>query len=385
GLGRLHAERGSVYASVATMTVLTDGRGAQAIAGEVLDRLIGSEGLLVAAPGSSYRVLVRPGLLAEATAELPLAGVATVLLVSRDDEPALAPLRSGLAAAGVVVQAAVVPGGPPTDLAIDLEMDLEPPRADLVVAVGDAAVMDGARGFATHRDVPLALVPRSLQAQVECVLGGGYDPSSGETPGYRPVVVLGDPVGITPASDPRFGAGLAAAVRIALVADPDALELLVASAAAVLAGEVDALTGLVRRSVTTSARVLTQDASVGRVHLSYGDEFAHAFERLLGAQDMAALPWGLMAAAHLARRLGMIDATVVDRHREVLCAFGLATAARFSWEAVQHAWSRPEMLRPEMYRPDRFVLLHAPGRAEAGVLADDGALRGALDDLAEDR
>lgn len=396
-LAELHAARRLVYEDVARFTVATDGQRAEGIALEVLDAVTGTEGILVAPPGGSYRVHVRPGLLDD-VGDLLATDARQVLVVGPQDSADVGAVAGALAARGRTVAVVGTPAGAAARTLAAFERvaaaaaELALHRNDLVVGVGDEAVGDVAGFLAAtyNRGTPLALVPRSLEAQADSAIGGksALDLPLGRGllgAVHQPVVVLSDPVGVTPATDLRFAAGLAEAVKHALVADPDDLGPLVEQAPAVLAGDPEALAVLVRRSVSTKARVVTEDEreASGRLHLNYGHTFAHALEHVLGGRAVDAvdaLPLGLMAAAHLARRLGLLDDAGVDLHRTTLRAFGLPTARRLEFDDLL-----PALLRDKKYRDgSRFVLLHGPGRPEAGVPADDAALRAALDDLAED-
>ncbi|WP_328295900.1 bifunctional shikimate kinase/3-dehydroquinate synthase [Kineococcus sp. NBC_00420] len=389
GLAELHASRREVFDDLADVSVGTDGRRAEAIVLEVLDGVTGHDGVLVAPPGGTYRVHVRAGLLAGVGAQLPTVGM--VLVVARAGDPSLSLLTAGMSGA---VHVEELPVGPVKDLATygrlalcAAEIALHPD--DLVIAIGDEAVVDVAGFLAAtyNRGIRWAVVPRSLETLVDSSLGGEVAldlPQARDLLGavHQPIAVFSDPEGISPVTDPRFGAGLAEAVKTALVADPGDLELAVTSAPAVLAGDVGAVAALVRRAVATKARIVTADEreAAGRLHLNYGHTFSHAFEQVL-ERDGEALPLGLMAAAQLARRLGLLDDAGVELHRTALRAFGLPTAHRFTLAELMPLWLRDNKFKNGV----RFVLLHGPGRPEAGVPADDDALTGALDDLAEDR
>ncbi|MFD0481119.1 shikimate kinase [Kineococcus sp. GCM10028916] len=387
GLEDLHAARRVVFEDLADVSVVTDGRRAEAVTLEVLDGVTGHDGLLVTPPDGTSRVLVRPGVLGEIGGLLP--ATARVLIVARAGDPALPTILAGLGRPGVVVE---LPPGPVRTLATygllagrAVEFALHPD--DLVLAVGDAAVVDVA-GFlaATYRrGVRWAVVPRSLEALVDSSIGGeiGLDlPQAPDVLGaiHHPVAVFDDPVGVSPETDPRFAAGLAQAIKTALVADPADLDLLVREAPDVLAGRPEAVAAVIRRAVATKARIVTAGGRETRRQLNYGCTFSRAFEQVLD-DDVGALPLGLMAAAHLARRLGMLDDAGVELHRRVLRALGLPTSARFELPRLETFWLRDRTSRNDV----RFVLLRGPGRPEAGVPADHDALTGALDDLAEDR
>ncbi|WP_380156685.1 shikimate kinase [Kineococcus sp. R86509] len=371
GLEQLHADRRTVFEALADVSVVTDGRHAEAIALEALDGATAHDGVLVAVPSGTCRIRVRAGSLSCVGSLLP--GTESVLVVARRGDPALPEVIQGLH--GLVhveelpVGAVEVPGahGRLARRAVGVEQ----PDDVLLLAVGDEAVVGAVSLIAgvDDRGVRWAAVPRSLEAMVASPRGGE-------------VAVLADPEGVSPSTDARFALGLTEAVRTALVADFGDLDSLIASAVDVLDGDGDAIARLVGRTALARARLLTRGEGgvIEGWRLDYGRTFSGAFARVL-ADGADASSLGLMAAAHLSRRLGMLDDAGVAVHRRALRAFGLATSGRFDLTALWR--SRSEETQAE--NGARFVLLHGPGRPEAGVLASDDALTGALDDLAEDR
>ncbi len=386
-LADLHATRREVFRSLADVDVATDGRRAEVIALEVLDGVTGQEGVLVAPPGGTYRVQVRRGLLAEA-------GPTCLRPARRSSSPerttpALTSLRRSLSGPSTSWNCPPGPSrrSPPTS-----SWRCRPPTPPCTPTT--SCWRWETRASSTSRGSwppPTTGGPAGPSSRVRW-RPWSTPPSVGRSPSTcrRPATSWGGaPAGGCaqrprrrhPATDPRFGAGVAEAVKTALVADPSDLDLLLEQAPAVLAGDVEAVAALVRRAVATKARIVTADEreAAGRLHLNYGHTFSHAFEQL--GVDRDALP----AGAHGRGAPG--PAPRVPRRRR-------RRAAPHRPPRVRPADSAP--VRPG--RPEAVVVAGQevqgrcpvraaarPGPPEAGVPATDDALTGALDDLAEDR
>jgi 3-dehydroquinate synthase/shikimate kinase/3-dehydroquinate synthase len=199
---------------------------------------------------------------------------------------------------------------------------------------------------------------------------------------HQPTVVIADVATACENVERGFRAGLAEVAKHALISRSDLLEVLEGLADDACAADVDAVHQLVTRSVEIKADIVSRDerATGERIVLNYGHTFGHAIDLVSGQlEDQGeSVALGMMAAAHLARRQGRIDADVVDRHRHLLSRLGLPTSGRFDVEAMQRAW-----LRDKKYRHGvRFVVLNGLGRAEAGVTASEDLLADVLDDVA---
>jgi shikimate kinase/3-dehydroquinate synthase len=262
-------------------------------------------------------------------------------------------------------------------------------KGDLVVGVGGEAVCELA-GFAAatfNRGMKLLLVPTTLGAQADASVGGknGINLSRGHNlvgTIHQPIAVVSD---VRLASENKrrgFSAGLAEIAKHALISASDMYEFVLANADAIRDGSDEILREAVTRSIEVKADIVSRDEREqgDRVFLNYGHTFAHAMEVTgTNGMDEDYLSFGLMAAAHLALRLGRIDHQDVSKHREILGALGLPTSGAFSFEALRDAWNRDKKYR----HGARFVVLNGLGRPEGGVPADDETLRLVLEDLAQ--
>ena len=260
--------------------------------------------------------------------------------------------------------------------------DLAVHKDDLIVGIGGEVVCDIA-GFVAgsyNRGMPLALVPTTLAAQADSAVGGKASlnlPQGRNLVGtvHQPVAVITD---VTLASGQRsreYRAGLAEAVKHALISGGDLVPLISDHATELVNGDVDMLTEMVARSVRVKADIVGRDERErgDRLHLNYGHTFGHAIEQVSGpdlVDDGEATAVGMVAAALLARRQGRIPADLVDLHRQLLSGLGLPVAGRFDLESLREAWRRDKKYRGGT----RFVVLNGLGRPEAGVAADDESL-----------
>ncbi len=403
-LDTLYQRRLGVYDQVATLTVATDGRRPEAVSQDVLAQLLqapaapeGTSTVLVSCTGGTYNVYVGVGLLAEVDRllpALPYARTAVLLAPSRDDAAA-ATVTTALSRRDLDVYLIEVPD---TQAAKNLATvarvagelaEFAVHKDDLIVGVGGEVICDIAGFVAStyNRGMPLALVPTTLAAQADSAVGGKASlnlPQGRNLLGtvHQPVAVVTDVAAASAQPDREYRAGLAEAVKHALISGGDLVPLLSERAAELARGDVAALAEMVARSVGVKAGVVGRDERErgDRLHLNYGHTFGHAIEQVSGpdaADDGEAIAVGMMAAAHLAHRQGRIPADLVDLHRSLLSGLGLPVAGRFDLQGLRQAW-----LRDKKYRDGtRFVLLNGLGRPQAGIQADDASLAAAMADL----
>lgn len=197
-------------------------------------------------------------------------------------------------------------------------------RADVVVAVGGGMVTDLA-GFAAaswHRGVPVVHVATSLLAMVDAAIGGktGVNIPEGKNlvgAFWQPAAVICDldALATLPEREVRCGRGEMAKYHFLTGVDLLALDD----------------TERVAECVRIKAEVVAGDEREGgrRAILNYGHTLAHALEiatdhRMAHGEAVAV---GLVYAAHLAHRLGRIDAVRVQQHYQVVGeAYGLSTS-----------------------------------------------------------
>jgi len=197
-------------------------------------------------------------------------------------------------------------------------------RADVVVAVGGGLVTDVA-GFAAasyHRGLPVVHVPTTLLGMVDAAIGGktGVNLPEGKNlvgAFWQPTAVLCDTDALAslPERELRSGRGELAKYHFLTGADLLALPLDERIAAAVR----------IKAAVVAGDESEDPTSRTGRATLNYGHTLAHALETSAhhDLRHGEAVAVGLRYAAHLARRLGRIDAARVVEHDRVLADYDL--------------------------------------------------------------
>lgn len=267
-------------------------------------------------------------------------------------------------------------------------------RSDAVVGFGGGATTDVA-GFiaATYlRGVPYVSVPTTVLAMVDAGVGGktGINLPHGKNlvgAFYEPRGVLCDLelLQTLPGEDVR--AGLAEVVKAGFIADPAILDVVEARPDKVIEPESHAFADIVTRAIRVKAGVVSADlreatsvgSAVGRELLNYGHTLGHAIERheRYTWKHGQAISVGMVFAAELSRRAGLLDAGLLERHRTVLELLGLPT--RYShaaaWPQLRAAMNLDKKTRGSVLR---FVVLTDLARASMLVAPDEELLRDAF-------
>jgi 3-dehydroquinate synthase len=342
--------------------------------------------------GEAYDVLVGRDLLGRVAVMLP-GGVRQVLLVRPESLPTYAAaVAEHLRSAGLVVHEAPVPdaeSAKTAEVAARLWAVLGQhafTRTDAVVAVGGGTVTDLA-GFVAAtwlRGVPVLHVPTTMLAMVDAAVGGKTGINTAE--GKNLVGAFHPPVGVVCDLDvlatlprPDLVAGLAEVVKTGFIADPRILDLVEADPVGAASADGPHLAELVERSVRVKADVVARDLRESwlREVLNYGHTLGHAIEQVEGYRRRhgEAVAVGMVFAAELAARAGLLEPAVVDRHRRVLEAVGLPTSdpgGRF--DALLAAMRRDKKSRGALLR---FVVLEDLARPTRLEGPDEALLRAA--------
>lgn len=268
-------------------------------------------------------------------------------------------------------------------------------RSDVVVGLGGGATTDLAGFVAASflRGVPYVSVPTTLLAMVDAAVGGktGINLPTGKNlvgAFYEPVGVLCDLdllAGLPPA---EVSSGMAEVVKAGFIRDERITDLVAQDPADALDVRSLRLAELVRRAIQFKADVVTADlreattavdAEVGRESLNYGHTLGHAIEKQehFTWRHGEAVSVGLVYAAEVAHRLGLLDDAAVRLHREQLTAVGLP----ISYSAAPWAEIRATMAVDKKSRGStlRFVLLDGLRRPVVVEGPDEQVLRDAYE------
>jgi len=211
-------------------------------------------------------------------------------------------------------------------------------RKTWLLALGGGVVGDVA-GFAASaylRGIPFAQVPTTLVAQVDSSIGGktGVNHPRGKNligAFYQPKLVLSDPavLGTLPAREYR--AGLAEVIKYGVIEDTAFFEFLERNIDRVLKQDPLAVQRMIRTSSAIKAAVVSEDEREGdrRRILNFGHTLGHALESVTRYRRYThgeTVAIGMVAAAGLAERMGLADATVAERIRTLVEQAGLPAA-----------------------------------------------------------
>jgi len=214
-------------------------------------------------------------------------------------------------------------------------------RDDIIVALGGGMVGDLA-GFVAAtflRGMPWVQVPTSLVAMVDASIGGkvGVNHPEGKNligAFYQPNLVLSDPETLTTLPQRELTSGWAEVIKYGLILDKEFFEFLENNVSKLRKLEPKLLTRAIARSAAIKARVVSQDEKerIGkRIILNYGHTIGHGLEaasqykRFLHGEAVAI---GMMGAARLSQRLGLLPSAAVERQQALLQRFGLPISLR---------------------------------------------------------
>jgi len=231
--------------------------------------------------------------------------------------------------------------------------------------------------------MPWVQVPTRLVAMVDASIGGkvGVNHPDGKNligAFYQPGLDLADPQTLTTLPRRELTSGWAEVIKHGLILDEELIRFLEADADGLTRLEPDLVTRAIARSAAIKAEVVSQDEKEKegkRTVLNYGHTIGHGVEaatqykRFLHGEAVAI---GMMGAAKLSRRLGLLPLAGIERQQALLQKFGLPT------------WLKAKTMHPKLNstgitkameldkkrkgKAIRWVLLQDIGRA---VICDD--------------
>jgi 3-dehydroquinate synthase len=255
-------------------------------------------------------------------------------------------------------------------------------RRDVLVAFGGGVVADLGGWVASGymRGIPYVNVPTTLLAQVDGALGGkvaANHPVAKNLIGafHSPVGVVANVSFLRSTSGRHLRAGLAEAIKKAVIASPAYWEFIEDSAAALLAVDLDALERLVHCAAAIKTTLIERDPFECdlRRPLNFGHTIGHPLETVTGYGPLLhgeAVAFGMVVEARIARARGLLDDATLERLIALLRRCGLPTTASelpvaVEGDAVIAAMEKVRQIRAGSLR---YVLPVALGEC---VIADD--------------
>ena len=335
----------------------------------------------------SYPILVGPGLIGGHDALARLARGRQVAIVTNTTVGALygARMREALGEAAALITVELPDGEawkdwPTLNLVFDALLENRFDRDCLLVALGGGVVGDMV-GFAAatyQRGVDFVQVPTTLLAQVDSSVGGKTainHPLGKNMIGafHQPRLVLADTDALATLPDRELSAGLAEMIKHGAIADPDYLASLERDMGRLLARDPACLADAVVRSCEIKAQVVAADEREAglRAILNFGHTFGHAIEAGLGYGQWLhgeAVGAGMVMAADLSRRLGLIEEPVVSRLRDAIASARLPVRGP-AWSPERYVELMSVDKKAQQGTP-KFVLLDRLGHAVVRKVPD---------------
>jgi 3-dehydroquinate synthase len=324
-----------------------------------------------------YEVTVGRGLLADFQRHVPAQARRLMIMFDPAVAGPVPALVDELRRDGFEVHLLAVPGGETAKTAAVVaaawqrlgEADFT--RTDPVVGIGGGSTTDVA-GFAAAtwlRGVPLILVPTTLLGMVDAAIGGKTAINTAEGKNlvgafHQPTAVLCDQQLLEGLPPREIISGLAEIIKAGLVADPGILDVVWSGPQETLKPSGPLLGELVRRAVKVKAEVVAADPGEAgrRSILNYGHTFGHAIEQAeqFSWRHGEAVAVGMVYAAEVAVRAGLMDPTLLGLHRELLSAVGLPTSYKSGqWPRL---WTAMRRDKKNQGKTRRMVLLEGVAR-----------------------
>lgn len=213
-----------------------------------------------------------------------------------------------------------------------LEASLD--KTSLVLVMGGGSVCDAAAfACATYqRGIPFVLAPSTLLAQVDAAIGGknainfaGVKNLIGTVTQPTDVLCATELLKNLPATE--ISNGLAEVIKHAAISSLEFFEWLEANLPSIRNLDQQALSNAIFESIKIKISIVERDEleSSLRMQLNFGHTFGHAFEALQGIAHGAAVSLGMLVAAEISQRLGMLPGQEVKRLKHLLQLAGLPT------------------------------------------------------------
>ena len=336
----------------------------------------------------SYPILIGEGLLRQPQAWQGLPRASTALIVSNET---VAPLYAADLQAAITphygrVLTLVLPDGEAhktwetLQKVFDLLLREGCDRKTVLFALGGGVIGD-LTGFAAAcfmRGVPFVQVPTTLLSQVDSSVGGKTavnHPLGKNMIGafYQPVRVVCDLSTLKSLPARELSAGLAEVIKYGPIYDMAFLAWIESHIDELRRCDMAAMTHAVRRSCEIKADVVRQDERESglRAILNFGHTFGHAIDAGLGFGVWLhgeAVGCGMLMAARLSQRLGLIEQAFVDRLQALVQRAGLPVSgpALGANEYLEHMRLDKKSEGGQI----KFVLIDQPGRVSVKEAPD---------------
>ncbi len=214
--------------------------------------------------------------------------------------------------------------------------DFRAERTTPILALGGGVIGDLA-GFvaATYlRGVPLIQIPTTLLAQVDSSIGGKVAVNHGHLKNkigafYQPRLVISDTATLESLNPGDLSDGLAEAIKHGVIRDEEYFAYIEKNLDQIRALDARALETVVFGSARIKAAVVEKDETdfALRNILNYGHTIGHAIESVsdFGVVHGQAVALGMLAAARISNKMGLLESSEVNRLKAIIERAGLLT------------------------------------------------------------
>lgn len=347
----------------------------------------------------SYNIVIGEGLLKKAGGilkKLDIGQDAVVITNERLLRLYKIPLETSLTEAGFTIHFEIVPDSEKAKSAaiatrlIDRISKRDKRKSIFIIAFGGGVVGDLA-GFVAavyKRGVPYIQIPTTLLAQVDSAIGGKVAidlPIAKNMVGafYQPRIVISDVSVLKSLSAGQVKNGLAEIVKYGIIEDAGLFSFLEANYAKVLRRDRNALKYVIKRSAEIKAGFVERDEldkKGVRAMLNYGHTIGHAIEAASGYSGRynhgEAIAIGMIVAARLSQKLGLIRQGPADRIERLIKSAGLPTKIEgLRFEDIYQSHLHDKKFSR---KKNRFVLPTGIGKARVVEDVSDSAIRSVL-------
>ncbi len=243
-------------------------------------------------------------------------------------------------------------------------------RSTFLVGIGGGITGD-ITGFTASifmRGVGFGLVSTTLLSQLDASVGGkngvnlqGYKNMLGTF--NQPEFVICDQEMLKTLPEREFRAGLAELVKAALIADASLFTYIKQNRDRILSRDLILLEELIGRGVTIKAAIVRQDEreTGERRKLNLGHTFAHAIEKHSSLNHGEAVSVGLVIAASISQKLGLLTEQDVLEIKNLLALFNLPVETEIPKDLLLDAIQKDKKKQGDSIR---YILMKGIGSVE---------------------
>lgn len=246
--------------------------------------------------------------------------------------------------------------------------DMDKGKRPFIIAFGGGVIGDLA-GFVAaiyRRGVPFIQIPTTLVAQVDSAIGGKVAidlPVAKNLVGtfYQPKMVISDVSLLKTLPNREIKCGLAEIIKYSIISSRGFFDFLSQNIKPLMMLQKKELKYVVRKCSSIKSKVVSideKDTKGVRMILNYGHTIGHAIEAASGYRGACnhgeAIASGMVGAAHISNKMGMLSQKELKEIRDIITKAGLAIKARkFKSSKIFNALCHDKKF---MHGINRFVL-----------------------------